>query len=91
MSAMASQTISLTIVYLIVYSGVQQRKHQSSASLALVWGIHQWPVNSPHNGPVTRKKFQFDDVIMQPMHPWEEPLLNGMESSKYLPYKNQKL
>ena len=27
-------------------------------------GIHQWPVNSPHKGPVTRKMFLFDDVIM---------------------------
>ena len=41
-----------------------RRKYQSSASLALVWGIHQWPVNSPHKGPVTRKMFPFDDVIM---------------------------
>ena len=24
----------------------------------------RWPVNSPHKGPVTRKIFQFDDVIM---------------------------
>ena len=29
-----------------------------------VWGIHRWPVNSPHKGPVTRKVFPFDDVIM---------------------------
>ena len=28
------------------------------------WGIHQWPVNSPHKGPVTRKMIPFDDVIM---------------------------
>ena len=41
-----------------------QRKHQSSASLAFVWGIHRWPVNSPHKWPVTRKMFPFDDVIM---------------------------
>ena len=34
-----------------------QRKHQSSASLAFVWGIHWWPVNSPHKWPVTRKCF----------------------------------
>ena len=27
--------------------------------------IHQWPVNFPHKGPVTRKKFAFDDVIME--------------------------
>ena len=43
-----------------------QRKHQSSASLAFVPGIHRWPVNSPHKWPVTRKMFPFDDVIMQP-------------------------
>ena len=29
-----------------------------------VRGIHRWPVNSPHKGPVTRKIFPFDDVIM---------------------------
>ena len=33
------------------------RKHQSSTSLAFVRGIHQWPVNSPHKRPVTRKIF----------------------------------
>ena len=27
-------------------------------------GIHRWPVKSPHKGPVTRKMFPFDDVIM---------------------------
>ena len=27
-------------------------------------GIHRWPVNYPHKGPVTRKKFPFDDVIV---------------------------
>ena len=36
MSAMASQITSLTIVYSTVYSGADQRKHQSSASLAFV-------------------------------------------------------
>ena len=65
MTTMASQITSLTIVYSTVYSDVDQRKHQSSASLAFVWGIHRWPVNSPYKGPVTRKMFPFDDVIMQ--------------------------
>ena len=32
--------------------------------LAFVSGIHRWPLNSPHKGPVTRKKFPFDDVFM---------------------------
>ena len=64
MRAMASQITSLTIVCSIVYLGADQRKHQSSASLAFVRGIHRWPVNSPNKGPVTRKMFPFDDVIM---------------------------
>ena len=64
MSAMTSEITSLTIVYWTVYSGADQRKQQSSASLAFVWGTRRWPVNSPHKGPVTRKMFPFDDVIM---------------------------
>ena len=64
MGAMASQITSLTIVYLTVYSGGDQRKHKSSASLAFLRGIHRWPVNSPHKGPVTWEMFPFDDVIM---------------------------
>ena len=64
MRAMASQITSLTIVYSTGNSGAHQRKHQSSASLAFVRGIHRGTVNSPHKGPVTRKMFLFDDVIM---------------------------
>ena len=72
MGTMASQITSLAIVYSIVYSGTYQRKHQSSASLAFVWGIHRWPVNSPHKGPVTRKMFPFDDVIVYcVIHEWQ--------------------
>ena len=65
MSTIASQITSLTIVYSTVYSGADQSKHQSSTSLAFVWGIHRSPVNSPHKWPVTRKMFPFDDVIMR--------------------------
>ena len=64
MGAMASQITSVSIVYSTVCPGIDQRKHQSSASLAFVRGIHRGPVNSPHKGPVTRKMFPFDDVIM---------------------------
>ena len=65
MTTVASQITSLTIVYSTVFfQATDQRKYQSSASLAFVRGIHRWPVNSPHKGPVTRKIFPFDDVIM---------------------------
>ena len=64
MGTTASQITSLTVVYSTVYSGADQRKHQSSASLAFVRGIHRWPMNSLHKWPVTRKMFPFDDVLM---------------------------
>ena len=64
MGTIASQITSLTSIYSTVYSDADQSKHQSSASLAFVCGIHRGPVNSPHKWPVTRKMFPFDDVIM---------------------------
>ena len=67
MSAVASQITSLITVYSTVYSGTDQRKHQSSALLAFVWGIHRRTVNSPHKWPVTRNIFPLDDVIID-MH-----------------------
>ena len=64
MGAMVSQITSLMIVYSSVYS----RADQSSSSLAFVRGIHRWPLNSPHKGPVTRKMSSFDDIIMKILH-----------------------
>ena len=75
MGSMASQITSLTIVYSAVYSGTEHRKHQSSASLAIVRGIHRGPVNSPHKWPVTRKMLPFDDVIMY-RQKWSDALLH---------------
>ena len=68
MGPITSQITCPTIVYPIVYSDADQRKLQSSASLAFVWGIHRGPVNSPRKWPVTRKMFPFDDVIMNSPH-----------------------
>ena len=68
MSPMASQITSLGNVYSTVYSGSDQRKHQSYPSLAFVRRIHRGPVNSPQKWPVTRKMFSFDDVIMDLKH-----------------------
>ena len=82
MTMLASQITSLTVVYSIVYSGVNYSgvKHQSSASLAFVWEIHRGPVNFPHKWPVTRKMFPFDDVIMHiySRHTWCTPTQTTM-------------
>ena len=65
MSVMAFQITCVSTVCLTFCSGADQRKQQSSMSLASVGGIHWWLVNSPHKGPVTWKMFPFDDVIME--------------------------
>ena len=71
-SAMASQTTGVSIIYSPVCSGVDQRKQQGFASLAFVRGIHRWPVNSSHKGPVTRTLLPFHDVIMsRPILCWD--------------------
>ena len=57
MSVTASQITSVSVVCSTVCSGADQRKDQNSTSLAFVRGIHRWPVNSPHKGPVIRKIF----------------------------------
>ena len=99
MGAMASQITSLAILYLTVYIfRPRSRKHLSSVSLAFVWGIHRWPVNSPHKWPVTRKMFPFGDVIMAilvfPQHTCTLPpgtkssiigIQNGISSAVALP------
>ena len=64
MGNVASQITSLTIVYTTVYSDADQSKHQSSETVAFVWGNHRGPVNSLQKWPVTRKMFPFDDVII---------------------------
>ena len=65
MIATVFQITGFSIVYSAVCWGVDQRKYQIFASLAFVRGINRWPVDSPHKGPVTRKMFPFDDVIMK--------------------------
>ena len=63
MSTKASQITAVLMGCSIVRSGTDQTKHQSSVQLDFVRGIHRWPVDSPHKGPVTRAMFPFDDVI----------------------------
>ena len=64
MGAIASHTTGVSIVYSMVCSCVAQIKHQSSASLDFVRGIHRWPVDFPHKWPLTWKMLPFDDIIM---------------------------
>ena len=65
MSVMAFQITGISIVCSTVCSGADQKRHQSSMSLPLERGIHRWPVDSPHKGPVARVMFPFDDFIMR--------------------------
>ena len=81
MSPMASQITSLRIVYSTVYSGADHSKHQSSASLAFVRGIHRWPANSPQKRPVMWKMFLFDDVTMTQIIP--NPVQEQVRSISY--------
>ena len=67
MSGIGSLITGVSIVSSVFGSGADQRKHQSSASLAFVRGIHREFTghrNSPHKTLITRKIFPFDDVIM---------------------------
>ena len=79
MGVMASQIISVSIVCSNVCSRADLRNHQSSASLALR-GIHRWPVNSPHIGPVTRKMFPFDEVMLK-FHEWSKVVYWGVHAT----------
>ena len=56
MNVLASQVTGVSIVCSTVCSGADQRKYQSSASLAFVGGIHRWASYT--------EMFPFDDVIM---------------------------
>ena len=79
MSAMASQITGVSIVYSTICSGADKKNIKAPCHWPL-WGrgIHRWPVNSPHKGPVTRKMFPFDDVIMKMRRPHDkEGLLYG--------------
>ena len=61
MTTMASQITSLTIVYSKIYSDADQRKHQSSASLDFVWGIHRDRWIPRTKAQLRRKCFHFLD------------------------------
>ena len=78
MCAMASQITSFAMVCSTIYSGADQRKHQSCASLAFVRGIHRGPVNfitatSRHDCTIPNQTFLFislNSAISVRLWPW---------------------
>ena len=66
MGAIGSQITSLTIVYSTVYSSVDQRKHQSSASLAFVRGIHRSPASNAENVSIWWRHHEFPKCQLIP-------------------------
>ena len=62
MSAMASQIIGISIVYLTACSCADQRKRQNLHVTGLCERNPPLSGDSPHKGPVTGKIFPFDDV-----------------------------
>ena len=71
MTTMASLVTSLTVVYSTVYSEADQRKHQSSASLAFVWGIHRDRGIPRTNGQLRGKCFHLMMSSWSHMKAWD--------------------
>ena len=70
MSAKASQITSVSIVCSTVCSGADKKKNTRKLRVTGLWReIHRWPVNSPYKGPLTRKMFSFNDVIVSKLGP----------------------
>ena len=79
---MASQITSVSIVYSVIYSGANQRKHQSSASLAFLLGIHRWRFHL-----MTSSCYQLDSIprpssymmsaLTTKLHEWDTLVTNS--------------
>ena len=63
MSSITSQFTGKSTVCSTICLGEHGGKHQSPRYWPCASGIHQWPMGSPHKGPVTRKAFPYDDVL----------------------------
>ena len=86
MGPVASQITRLTIVYSAVYSAADQRKHQSSASLAFVRGIprSRWIVNDREAGDLRRNRAHYDVSVMIKtiMSEWMGILVASLQCSR---------
>ena len=83
MSSMTSQINGVSSVWLTICSGADHRNHKSSVSLEFLKGIHRWLMDSPHKGPVMRRIFPFDDVIMQFCH---NDVIKWKDFPRYWPF-----
>ena len=63
-SLMASQNTSNSTVHSTICLSQHKKKHQRVRYWPFVMGIHRWPVDSPHKGPVMWKVFPLCDIIM---------------------------
>ena len=61
---MVSQITDNSTVFFDSLFGIKQRKHRSSAFLALCGGIHQSSTEFSRKGPVMRKTFSYHGVII---------------------------
>ena len=82
MTTMVSQIISLTVVYSTVYSNANQRKHQSSASLAFVWGIHRDRWIPRTKGQLRGKCFQLMTSSCVTVYDIMKVILYGLHAGK---------
>ena len=83
MTTMASQITSLTGCLLNLLFGPRSKKTSKLRVTGLCVGNSPGSVNSPHKGPVTRKMFPFDDVIMVytgRFCPYHSGLLTGIKA-----------
>ena len=71
MTSMASQITSFTVVYFQSFILAQIKENIKAPRHLPLCGNSSGPVNSPQKGPVTRKMFPFDDVIMGIVSRWE--------------------
>ena len=77
MCSIASQINSLSSVYLIVYSGTDQRKHQSSAPLAFVGNspvTGEFPAQMASNVENVSIWWRHRDKLIYSSQSWTDPL-----------------
>ena len=87
MTTIASQITSLAVVYSTVYSDADQRKHQSSTSLAFVWGIHRDRWIPRTKGQLRGKCFHLMTSSCEGNFTWDTSAINNQNHLEIYLYK----